>query len=134
MAGAGPDFLRLGFPFRANCAMGWRVIGVGGRGGETTRRSSEGSVTAGAGGDHRSGPSAGAVGARDRLGVCRSALCQRLQARPGSARSADPAGGGAVYPKAHAQPVGRGAVRALAGEPLLSILLRRTELLPQAAV
>jgi hypothetical protein len=40
----------LGFPFGVICAIGWRVISVGGRGGETTRRSSKGSVTAGAGG------------------------------------------------------------------------------------
>src|SRR5271169_6785633 len=36
--------------------------------------------------------------------------------------------------EAHAQPVGRGAVRALGGEPVLPVLLRRAELLPQAAV
>src|SRR5215472_14559079 len=114
--------------------MGWRVISVGGRGGETTGRSSKGSVTAGAGRDHRSGPSAGAAGARDRLGVSRSALCERVCARSGPARPADPAGGGPVHPQAHAQPVGRSAVRALAGEPLLPILLRRAELLPPAAV
>src|SRR5215471_21075429 len=115
--------------------MGWRVISVGGRGGgETTGRSSEGSVTAGAGGDHRSGPSAGAAGPRDRLEVSRPALCRRLHAGSGPARPADPAGGGAVHPEAHAQPVGRGAVRALAGEPLLPILLRRAELLPQTTV
>src|SRR5262249_8465855 len=54
--------------------------------------------------------------------------------RSGSARSADPAGGGAVHPEAHAQPVGRGAVRALAGETLLPVLLRRAELLPRIAV
>src|SRR6516165_8563617 len=42
--------------------------------------------------------------------------------------------GGAVHPEADAQAVGRGAVCALAGEPLLPILLRRAELLPQPAV
>jgi transposase-like protein DUF772 len=61
-AAAGRISCDLGFPFGAICASGWWVIGVGGRGGETTGRSSEGSVTAGAGGDHRSGPSAGAAG------------------------------------------------------------------------
>src|SRR5215472_7188432 len=109
-------------------------VSVGGRGGETTRRSPEGSVTAGTGSDHRSGPSAGATGRRDRLGVSRSALCQRLHAGSGPARPADPAGGGAVHPQTHAQSVGRGAVRALAGEPVLPILLWRAELLPQTAV
>src|SRR6516225_9805937 len=57
------------------CAIGWRVISVGGRGGETMGRSSKRSVTAGAGRDHRSGPSAGAAGSRDRLGVSGSTLC-----------------------------------------------------------
>src|SRR5215470_7273824 len=52
----------------------------------------------------------------------------------GPAPPADPAGGGAVHPEAHAQSVGRGAVRALAGEPLIPVLLRRAELLPQPAV
>jgi hypothetical protein len=45
-----------------------------------------------------------------------------------------PAGGGAVHPEAHARCVGRGVVRALAGEPVLPVLLRRIELLPLAAV
>src|SRR5215469_17330689 len=114
--------------------MGWRVIGVGGRGGETTGRSSKRSVTAGTGRDHRSGPSAGAVGGRDRLGVSRPALCRCLHTRSGPTWSADPSGGGAVDPEAHAQPVGRGAVRALAGEPVLPVLLRRAELLSSAAI
>ena len=52
----------------------------------------------------------------------------------GSAAAADPVGSGAVDPEAHARPVGRGAVRALAGEPVLPVLLRRIELLPPAAV
>ena len=52
----------LGFRFSAICAMGWRVIGVGGRDGKATGRSSEGPVAAGAGGDHRPRPSAGAAG------------------------------------------------------------------------
>src|SRR5262249_46732548 len=59
---------------------------VGGRGGETTGRSSKRSVTADAGRDHRSGTSAGAAGARDRLGVSRSALCECVRARPGPTR------------------------------------------------
>src|SRR5215467_4671541 len=101
MAAAGANFLRFEIPVWSNCAIGWWVISVGGRGGETTRRSSKGSVTAGAGGDHRSGPSAGAAGAGDRLGVSRPALCQCLHTRSGPARPADPAGGGAVDPEAH---------------------------------
>src|SRR6266849_2158999 len=111
-----------------------RVISVGGRGGEATGRSSEGSAAAGAGSDHRSGPSAGAAGARDRLGVSRQAVCRRVHGRSGAAAAADPAGGRAVHFEAHARFVGRGAVRALAGEPVLPILLRRIELLPRAAV
>src|SRR5215470_11569373 len=61
-------------------------------------------------------------------------FCRRLHAGSGPARPADPSGGGAVHPEAHAQPVGRSAVCALAGEPLLPILLRRAELLPSAPV
>src|SRR5215470_6251041 len=73
----------LRFPLDAICAIGWWVIGVGGRGGETTGRSSKRSVTAGTGRDHRSGSSAGSAGRRDRLGVSRSALCQCVCAGPG---------------------------------------------------
>src|SRR5216683_3035763 len=76
-----------------------RVISVGGRGGEATGRSSEGSAAAGAGSDHRSGPSAGAAGARDRLAVSRQAVCRRVHGRSGAAAAADPAGGGAVHLK-----------------------------------
>src|SRR5271165_1528005 len=43
-------------------------------------------------------------------------------------------GNAAVHSQAHAQPVGRGFVRALAGEPVLPILLPRVELLPPATV
>src|SRR5207244_11961115 len=71
--------------------------GVGGRDGEATGRSSEGSVAAGTGGDHRSRPSAGAVGACDRLDVSRRALCQRMRAGSRSARLTDALGGGAVH-------------------------------------
>ena len=53
---------------------------------------------------------------------------------PGQAWPADAAGGRAVHPQAHAQPVGPGFVRALAGEPVLPVLLWRIELLPRAAV
>jgi hypothetical protein len=118
MAGTGRVFLRCEIP----------------RGGETTGRPSKRSITAGTGRDYRSGSPAGAAGPRNRLGVSRSALCQRLHAGSGPTRPADPAGGGAVDREAQAQPVGRSAVRALAGEPLLPILLRRAELLPPAAV
>lgn len=49
-----------------------------------------------------------------------------LVCQPGSgpAWAADAAGGGALHPETHAQPVGRGAVRALGGEPLLPVILR----------
>jgi len=70
----------------------------------------------------------------DRLAVSRRPVCQRVHGRSGAAAAADPAGGGSVHPEAHARFVGRGAVRALAGEPVLPVLLRRIELLPPAAV
>jgi IS5 family transposase len=49
-------------------------------------------------------------------------LCRRLHARCWSAAVADAAGCRAVHPEAHARPVGRDAVRALAGEPVLPVL------------
>jgi len=43
MAAAGPDFLRFEISVSAICAIAWWVIEVGGRGGKTTGRPSEGS-------------------------------------------------------------------------------------------
>src|SRR5829696_5932913 len=106
----------------------------GGRDGEAAGRSSEGSVATGAGGHHRPRSSAGAAGARDRLGVSRRPVCRRVCGGGGAAWLADPAGGRAVDPEAHARFVGRGIVRALTGEPVLPVLLRRTVLLSPAAV
>ena len=80
-------------------------------------RSSKGSVTAGAGGDHRSGPSAGTIGRRDRLGVSRSTLCQRCAPGPGQPGLPTRLVAGLVDPQAHAQPVGRSAVRAWLENP-----------------
>src|SRR5262249_19548343 len=86
---------------------GWRVVvGVGGRDGKAAGRSSEGPAAAGAGGDHRPRPSAGAVGARDRLGVSRRPLCRGVRSGCRTAAAADPFGGWAVYFEAHARPVG----------------------------
>src|SRR4030095_13159996 len=68
------------------------------------------------------------------LGFSRPALQRRLSAWAGPTAAADTAGGRADDPQAHAQPVGRGAVRALAGEPVLPVLLRRRGVLPPAAV
>ena len=56
------------FPLSAICAIGWWVIGVGGRGDDTTGRSSKRSVTAGAGRGHPSGLSAYPCG-DDRLAI-----------------------------------------------------------------
>src|SRR5215472_12306632 len=72
------------FPFRA---IGWWVIGVGGRGGETMGRSSKRSVTAGTGRDYRSGPSAGAVGARDREELESSATEDEIAAEQAVAKT-----------------------------------------------
>jgi hypothetical protein len=57
---------------------------------------------------------------------------QRVHSARGPATTADAAGGRVVHSQAHAQPFGRGAVRSLAGEPVLPVLLRRIELLPSA--
>ena len=61
-----------------------------------------------------------------------TALASVCANRSGSAWLADAAGRRPVHPEAHAQPLGRGAVRALDREPLLPILLRRVELLPRS--
>src|SRR6266581_7053064 len=137
---AGNSPMRVGFlaiwdsGFRRIMRFGGGSFALGGRDGKATGRSSEGPVAAGAGSDHRPRASAGAAGARDRLAVSRRPLCRRVHGRSGAAAAADPAGGRAVHLKAHARFVGRGAVRALAGEPVLPILLRRIELLPPFAV
>src|SRR5438105_4130009 len=57
--------------------------------------------------------------ARSIVGFLDRRFASGLYAGSGPARSVDPAGGGIVHPEAHAQPVGRGAVRALVGEPVL---------------
>ena len=53
---------------------------------------------------------------------------------PGPAAAADAADGGAGDPQAHLRPLRRGAVRALGGEPLLPVLLRRGVLPAPAGV
>jgi len=55
-----------------------------------------GSVTAGAGRDHRSGPSAGAAAGEIDWGFLDRRFCQRVRAGSGPARPVDPAGGGAA--------------------------------------
>src|SRR6516225_577246 len=112
-------FWRFDLAFGTNHGTGWRVISVGDAGGKATRRSAEGPAAAGLRGGDRSRSSAGAAGARDRLGVSRPTFFQRVHGGRWAAATTDPAGGGAVDPQAHAQPVGRGVVRALAGEPVL---------------
>src|SRR3546814_5449901 len=62
------------------------------------------------------------------------ALRRDLCAGSRPAAAADPPGGGALHPEAHAQPVRRGAVRALDREPVLPVLLRRGRVPPRAAV
>src|SRR6266568_4018062 len=72
------------------------------------------------------------VRSRRRLRCRRRCPLPAPYCRPAAA--ADPAGGRAVDPEAHARFVGRGVVRALAGEPVLPVLLRRIELLPPTTV
>ena len=73
------------------------------------------------------------LAARSTGGFSMTALVRCARPVRGS-RPADATGRRPVHPEAHAQSLGRGAVRALAGEPLLPVLLRRVELLPPAAV
>src|SRR3546814_251905 len=74
------------------------------------------------------------AGRRDRLGLPGPALRRDLCAGRGPAAAADAPGGGTLHPEAHAQPVRRGAVRALGREPVLPALLRRGRVPPRAAV
>src|SRR5437588_8184620 len=113
----------MGCRFSTLCAIPWWVISVGERDGEAARQSSEGSAATGARGPHRSCSSAGAAGARDRLAVSRQPVCQCVHLRSRPAAIADAASGGTVHFETHARPVGRSAVRALAGEPVLPVLL-----------
>jgi hypothetical protein len=82
----------LGVPVWCDlCELGGRSSALRARGGATTiirricygRRWTRSSIWA----------TAGAIGPRDRLGVSRSAACERLYTPPGPAWSADPAGG-----------------------------------------
>src|SRR4029078_3391551 len=98
--------------------------------GKTARQSSGGPFAAAAGSDHQPEAFAGAPGGADRLAVSRPALRLSVYPRSRSAGVANAAGRRLVYPQAHGEPLRRGAVRALGREPLLPILLRRTELLP----
>ena len=66
-----------------------------------------------------------------RLGGAGGAFRRNLRGRPRHAALADAADGGARDLEAHVRPVGRGALRALGGEPLLPIFLRRGILLPR---
>src|SRR3546814_16936723 len=59
------------------------------------------------------------------LGVPGPALRPGCYAGSRPAAAFDAPGGGAVHSQAHAQPVRRGAVRALGREPVLPALLRR---------
>src|ERR1035437_9519278 len=52
----------------------------------------------------------------------------------GSSAAADASDGGACHPQAHAEPLRRGAVRALGREPVLPVLLRRGVLPVSAGV
>ena len=84
--------------------------------------------------DRRHGPSAGEAGRDDRLAVPGGAVRRGLFGQAGPTAAADKADGGAFDPQAHAQSVRRGPLRALGREPVLSALLRRGVLPPQAAV
>lgn len=88
--------------------------------GAIAARSAEGPSEARAGSDHRSGSSAGAARGEDRLGLSRPALCVGVRGGTMTAGPADAARGRALHPEAHAQSLRRGAVRALAEEPLIT--------------
>src|SRR6266446_1005738 len=75
--------------------------------------------------DHRPEPRAGEAGAFDRLAVFGRAVRRGLHGRPRSAAAGYPSDGGIGDFKTHAQSLGRGSLRALGGEPLLPIFLRR---------
>src|SRR5262249_60398505 len=71
-------------------------------------------------GDHQPSPSAGAAGGGDRLGLSGGTLQLGVSGRTRAAAVADAAGGRAVHSQAYAQPLRRGAVRAMGGETRIS--------------
>jgi hypothetical protein len=67
-------------------------------------------------------------------GFSRPLLRRRVCTWRRPARPTDAAGRRSVHLEAHARCVGRGAARALGGEPVLPVLVRRIEFLPPAVV
>src|SRR5437762_3119791 len=85
-------------------------------------------------GDHQPSPSAGAAGGGDRLGLSGGTVRLGVSAGTGAAAVADPAGSRAVHSQAYAQPLRRGAVRAMGGEPVFPVLLWGSGVPARAAI
>src|SRR6516162_10138155 len=85
------------------------------------RRSPGRPVSPASRGDHQPSPSAGAAGGGDRLGLSGGTLQLGVSGGTRAAAVADAAR--AVHSQAHAQPLRRGAVRAMGGEPVFPVLL-----------
>jgi hypothetical protein len=84
--------------------------------------------------DRQHGPPAGEARSSRRLAVSRGAVRSGLFGRSGSSAAADAAHGGPFDLEGNARPFGRGFVRALGREPVLSAVLRRGVLPAQDAL
>src|SRR5215813_5998027 len=85
-------------------------------------------------GDRQPSPSAGAAGGGDRLGLSGGTLQLGVSDGTRAAAVADAAGGRAVHSQAYAQPLRRGAVRAMGGEPVFPVLLWGSGVPARAAI
>src|SRR5262249_21300049 len=92
-------------------------------GDRSARRSPGRPVPPASRGDHQPLPSAGAAGGGDRLGLSGATLELGVWDGARAAAVADAAGGRAVHSQAYAQPLRRGAARAMGGEPVFPVLL-----------
>src|SRR5437764_14994136 len=118
-----PVLLRFGIPDLGGPSFLRRRDSAPGETDEPAARRSPGRpVLPASRGDHQPSPSAGAAGGGDRLGVSGGTVQLGVSAGTGPAAVADPGGSRAVHSQAYAQPLRRGAVRAMGGEPVFPVL------------
>src|SRR5437868_14686360 len=130
-----PVLLRFGIPHLGGPCFLRRRDSLSGETDEPVARRSPGApVLPASRGDHQPSPSAGAVGGGDRLGLSGGTVQLGVSAGTGAAAVADPAGSRAVHSQAYAQPLRRGAVRAMGGEPVFPVLLWGSGVPARAAI
>src|SRR5215813_8404574 len=119
-----PVLLRFGIPdVNGPCFLRRRDSLSGETDEPAARRSPGRPVSPASRGDHQLSPSAGAAGGGDRLGLSGATLQLDVSGGTRAAAVADAAGGRAIHGQAYAQPLRRGAVRAMGGEPVFPVLL-----------